>query len=129
MNTIFNGNTINQNPVPIVPSQQIVIPPITLPSNFNPSLATQSYKQFTAKGKEAAKKIKLGPKSTVAIFDEDEEVFYYRETDENGNDVKCETYMYTVIEDPPEPEYLTVQEFKTVMADFAKKLKEDLKNG
>lgn len=125
MSNLFNGNTINSTPVPIIPSQQIVIPPVTIPQGFSPRNSYQTYTQLTAKNKEAAKNTKLGPNSKVAIFDEEDEIFYLRETDEYGNDVSFKTYMYTEVEDPPEPEYLTVQEFRKTMDDLMKKMKEE----
>lgn len=122
----FTGNVVSPTPS-LIPQQQIVVPPITIPQGFSTKPAPQTYNQFTAKGKEAAKKIPLGPNSKVAIFEEDpdQDVFYYRETDEYGNDVGFEAYSYTKIEDPPEPEYLTKQEFYSAMDELVKKLKED----
>ena len=123
----FTGGTVPQTPTPLVPQPQIVVPPITIPQGFSTKPVPQTYYQFTARGKEAAKRIPLGPNSKVAIFEEDpdKDVFYYRETDEYGNDVEFETCEYTKIEDPPEPEFLTKKEFYSAMDELVKKLKED----
>ena len=121
------GNTAPQ----LVPQQQIVVPPITIPQGFQAKPQVQAIQQLTAKGKEAAKKIPLGPGSRAAIFEEDpdQDVFYYREVDEYGNDVDFGVYTYAKVEDPPEPEYLTKQEFYSAMDEFFKRLKEANANG
>ena len=130
----FTGNVI-QPTSSLLPQQQIVVPPITIPQGFSAKPQPQSIIQLTAKGKEAAKKIPLGPNSKVAIFDEDsdQDIFYYREVDEYGNDIEFSIYSYTKIEDPPPPEFLTKQEFRSELneafASFAAQLKEDLLNG
>lgn len=128
MGNFFNGNTINHTPVPLIPQQQVVIPPITIP-NLNSNVTQPSYNQITVKGKDAAKAYRLGPNSQVAIFDEDESIFYYRETDASGNDVSFKTCRYEEVEEPAPPEYLTVQEFRSSLDEFAQKLKEELVNG
>lgn len=126
----FTGNVTPTTPT-LAPSPQIVVPPITIPNGFTTRPGTPVVNQLTAKGKEAAKKIPLGPKSQVAIFEEDpdKDVFYFREVDEYGNDIEFSTYSYTKIEDPPEPEYLTKQEFYSAMDKFIEKLKEEYGNG
>ena len=45
-----------------------------------------------------------------------------------GNDTNFGVYSYSKVEDPPPPEYLTVQDAKAMLDDFVKKLKEDLSN-
>lgn len=130
----FTGNVIQQQPS-LIPQQQIVVPPITIPQGFQAKPQPATYKQLTAKGKEAAKNIPLGPNSQVAIFDEDPNVslFYYRETDEYGNDIAFEVNSFEQVKEPPPPEYLTKPEFESALsnafAEFAKQLKEELKNG
>jgi hypothetical protein len=124
----FASNTINSSPAPIIPNQQFVIPPITIPQGF--SVSQQPIVQMRVKGgAEAAKKIVLPPNSQVAIFDEEDEVFFYRETDVNGNDVGFDTYSYSKIEPPAPPKYLTVDEFRSELEDFGKRLKEELDRG
>lgn len=122
---MFTGNTINSTPTPLIPNQQVVIPQITIPQGFQ----TGPSSSITVKGKEMALKYKLPPNFRGALFDEEQPLFYYRETDANGNDVCFKTCSYAEVEEPPEPEYLTVQEFRASMAEFANKLKEDLSNG
>lgn len=122
---MFTGNTINSTPTPLIPNQQVVIPQITIPQGFQ----TGPSSSIIVKGKEMALKYKLPPNFRGALFDEEQPLFYYRETDANGNDVCFKTCSYAEVEEPPEPEYLTVQEFRASMAEFANKLKEDLSNG
>ena len=127
---MFNG--INQSSNPAVPSgQQVVIPQITIPNNFQPFVSNNTHssiQQITVKGKEAGKNYKLPPNSRAAIFDEDEPIFYYKETDDTGNEIAFKTCRYEEIEDPPEPEYLTVQEFRSAISELEKRLKEGLAN-
>lgn len=130
--SIFNGNTVNSIPTPITPNQQVVIPQITIPQGFQTQtspLLGQPYMQITAKNKEAAKKMKFPPKSRVAIFEEDNPIFYYKEIDDYGNEIEFRTCTYSELEDPQEPEYLTVQEFRKALNEFAQELKEELLDG
>ena len=129
--SMFNGNTINSMPAPITPNQQVVIPQITIPQGFQttPTVSGPPYNQITVKNKEAAKNLKFPPKSRVAIFEEDNPIFYYKEIDEYGNEIAFKTCTYSELEDPPEPEYLTVQEFRKSLDEFAQKLKEELVDG
>ena len=135
MANIFPGIQIPTNnpiPNPIIPSQQVVVPSVTIPQGFSavPNQAIERpITSIIVHGKEAAKNYQLPPGSRVAIFDDDESMFYYRETDERGNTISFKTCSYEEIEDPPEPQYLTVQEFKAALSDFAKELKEELSNG
>lgn len=128
---MFNGtNPINQTP--IVPGQQVVIPQITIPNNVGNVISRPQppVNQLTIRGGEkVARQFKLPPNSRAAIFDEEEPIFYFKETDENGNEIAFKKCSYVEIEDPPEPEYLTVQEFKSVLDDFKKSLKEEFFNG
>lgn len=131
MNTVPQVNGLGTSAPQLLPQQQIVVPPITIPQGFQTKSQVQAVQQLTAKGKEAAKKIPLGPGSRAAIFEEDpdQDVFYYREVDEYGNDVDFGIYSYTKVEDPPEPEYLTKQEFYSAMDEFFNRLKEANANG
>lgn len=121
----FTGNVIQSQPS-LIPQQQIVVPPITIPQGFTAKPSPPVFNQITARGKEAAKKIPMGPGSRAAIFEEDPEkdVFYYRELDEYGNEIAFDTYKYVKVEDPPAPEYLTKKEFYDAMGEFVKQLKE-----
>jgi hypothetical protein len=127
---VFTGNAVGKNPS-LIPQQQVVIPPITIPQGFTAQPQTPLYTQLTARGKEGAKKIPMAPGSNVAIFEEDPEkdIFYRRSIDEYGNEGELEAYAYTKIEDPPEPEYLTKQEFYSAMDEFFMRLKEENANG
>ena len=124
MSNMFTG--LNQMGPSLIPNpQQVVIPQITIPQGFqiNQSIPQNS---IIVKGKDIARSYKLPPNFRGALFDEDAPVFYSRETDANGNDVCFRTCSYAEIEEPAPPEYLTVQEFKTTMEAFAKKLKVDM---
>jgi len=132
MSNMFSNGVANPIQAPITPDSQVVIPQITIPSGFRQYVSktsNPSITQITVQGKEAAKNYKLPPNSRVAIFDENEPVFYFKETDDSGNEIAFKTCSYTEIEDPPEPEYLTVQEFRSTFEEFAKSLKEELLNG
>ena len=112
--------------------QQVVIPQITIPSNLNANRMQiqQPINQITIKGgDEVAKKFKLPPNSRAAIFDEDEAIFWVKETDENGNEIMFKKCTYVEVEDPPEPQYVTIDDLKAILGDFGKDLKEELLNG
>ena len=59
-----------------------------------------------------AREFKLGKDSDVAIFDVNEDVFYFRKTDVNGNELPLKIGRYT-LEDPPKSEndYVTMKDF------------------
>lgn len=101
---------------------QVVIPQITFPNNV------QSFEPLTAKGKEAAKGIHTPPGTKVPIFDTEDSIFYYKETDKFGNVVSFETYSYTKVEDPPPPQYATI-DMIAELTDQIKSLREDIANG
>ena len=86
---------------------------------------------MTARGKEAAKNIPLGPNSKVAIFEEDpdQSIFYYRETDAYGNDIAFSVNSYNEIEEPAPPKFLTEEQFNSAMESFMKQIKEEIANG
>ena len=120
------------NPVnPILPGSQVVIPQITIPQNINGNrIMQQPINQITIKGgDEVAKKYKIPPNSRVAIFDEDDAVFWVKETDEYGNEILFKKCSYVEVEEPPEPKYVTIDDLKTILGDFGKDLKEELING
>jgi len=127
MNPIFglSGNN-GQNTVSAVPNtQSVVIPQITIPTG--PS-GFQRYSPLVVKGKDAAQKFYIPPSTKVAIFDEDEDVFYFKETDQYGNVVSFETYQYIKRVEPAPPQYVTVDSFTELMEEV-KKLREDINNG
>ena len=120
---MFNGTNAPTaiNPSPIMPGSQVVIPQITIPQ-------TPSTNRIKG-GDEVAKKFKIPPNSRVAIFDEDEMVFWVKETDEYGNEIMFKKCTYAEVEEPPEPQYVTIEDLKTILGDFGKVLKEELLNG
>lgn len=126
----FTGYLPQQNPQ-LFPQQQIVVPPITIPQGFAPKYTPQTVVQMTARGKEAAKNIPLGPNSKVAIFEEDpdQSIFYYRETDAYGNDIAFSVNSFSEIEEPAPPKYLTEEQFNLAMESFMKQIKEEMANG
>lgn len=127
MNPMFNSG-----PASYPPTQAPATPQVVMPQMVFPQIQPQQQApivQLSTKGREAAMQYKLPPNSRVAIFDDDEEVFYYKETDASGNVVNFTPYSYTEIHDPPAPEYLTVQEFRSTMDEFAKKIREEINDG
>ena len=101
---------------------QVVIPQITFPNNV------RSFEPLTANGKEAAKGIHTPPGTKVPIFDTEDSIFYYKETDKFGNVISFETYSYTKVEDPPPPQYATV-DMIAELTEQIKSLREDIANG
>lgn len=132
--SMFNGTNAPTalNPSPIMPGSQVVIPQITIPQtpSMNRMVSQQPINQIVIKGgDEVAKKFKIPPNSRVAIFDEDEMIFWVKETDEYGNEIMFKKCTYAEVEDPPEPQYVTIEDLKTILGDFGKDLKEELLNG
>lgn len=117
LGTGFNG--------PFGNTQSVVIPQITIPTS---PMGFQQYRPLTAKGKDAAEKIVIPPSTKVAIFDEDNDVFYFKETDQLGNVIAFDTYQYTKMSEPAPPEYVTVDSFSALVEEV-KKLREDMNNG
>ena len=113
----YGANPMNQNP-------QIVIPQITIPNSLHQQMNIQPVTQITVKGEEAARNYKFPPNSRGAIFDEEKPVFYFKETDSSGNEIAFKICSYSEVIEPPKPEYLTVQEFRSAIADLEKRLKE-----
>ena len=125
----INGTAINPMASPITPAQQVVIPQITIPQGLS-SVFQQPVTQLSVKGgAEAARKLQLPAGSRVAIFDDDADLFYYRELDQNGNEIAFDTFSYSKVEPPAPPRYLTVDEFRSELESFGKQLKEELGNG
>ena len=109
------GNPLGQN-------SQVVIPQITFPNSI------QNFEPLTANGKEAAKNIHTPPGTRVPIFDTEESIFYYKETDKYGNVVSFETYAYEKVEEPAPPQYVTTDMFSELV-DQVKSLREEISNG
>ena len=128
MNPVFGLSQNGSNPInagPFGNNQSVVIPQITIPT---PPVGFQQYRQLTAKGKEVAKNMQVPPSTKAAIFDEDEDVFYFKETDQYGNVIAFDTYRYAKVEEPAPPQYVTVDSFNSLVEEF-KKLREDINNG
>ena len=101
---------------PYGPTQQVVIPQITVPTT-----GVQRWEPLTCKGQDAAYRMYTPPGVRVPIFDEEEECFYYKETDQYGNIVSFDIFDYHKREKPPAPSYVTLEEFN--------KFKEEMLNG
>ena len=78
----------------------------------------------TVAGIEGARAYHLGKSSSVALFDTEEDVFYFRKTDANGNEVPMKIGRYT-LEDPPkaDTDYVTVKDFEALKTDIMAYLK------
>ena len=124
---MFN-NQIGQNPIyPEIQRSPVVIPQITIP---NPLQANnQPIRSITVDSEEVAKNYTLPPNSKTALFLETAPIFFFKQTDESGNVIAFKKCSYMEVTDPPEPEYLTVQEFRSTLDEFAKRLKEEILNG
>lgn len=79
-----------------------------------------------AKGLEGARVFQTGMNSTVAIFDEDEDVFYIKTTDSFGNCTSLRKFNFTeeVQLTPIDNRYVTVDQFSK----FKDELKEEISN-
>ena len=121
MSSLYNSGGTFQNG-PFGQNSQYVIPQITIPSGIGfQSQPQQRWEPFTAKGRDAAYRMYTPPGVRVAIFDEDNPVFYFKETDQSGNIIAFDEYDYIKHTEPEPPQYLTVEEFN--------KFKEELLNG
>ena len=118
MNSIYGAGA---NAGPFGQTSTVVIPQLTIPNGI------QRFEPITAKGRDAAYKMYTPPGVRVPIFDEEEPVFYYKETDQAGNIIAFDTYDYTKREEPKPPEYLTVDMFNAFVSEF-NKFKEDVTN-
>ena len=121
--------------VPAVPSNnQIVFPQITFQQPFGSFQNSQPVQQNTVgpqlyhcKGMDGAKCFPTVPNSEIAIFDEDDDVMYIKETDKNNYPVSLRRFRF-VEEEEVIPEYVTKKEYDSLMEEF-KKLKEEIGNG
>lgn len=128
MNPVFGMSQNGSNSVtggPFGNNQSVVIPQITIPTT---PVSFQQYRQLTAKGKDVAKGMAIPPSTRAAIFDEDDDVFYFKETDRLGNVIAFDTYRYSKVEEPAPPQYVTVDSFNSLLEEV-KKLREDISNG
>ena len=118
MSSLYGPGSING---PYNAGSQMVIPQITIPN-----LGTR-YEPLTAKGRDAAYAMYIPPSTRAPIFDTDEQIFYYKETDERGNVIAFDVYDYTKRVEAPPPEYLTVDAFNTFVGQF-NEFKEEIRN-
>ena len=73
----------------------------------------------TVSGIDGARTYKLGKGSSVALFDVNEDIFYLRQTDSNGNEMPLKIGHYK-LEDAPksETDYVTVKDFEALKAEI-----------
>lgn len=82
---------------------------------------------ITAKGLEGAKSYAMGPNCRVPLFDEDEDVFYIKSTDENGfPTIRIFDFKERIVE---EPKAITLDDIRTIIKEELKNVKEELRNG
>lgn len=115
----------------VVPgAQQVVIPQITIPQPqqmFQPAPQTQAPQRsadlYRVHGMDGAKQFPTQPNSRYALFDEDEDIFYIKVTDQNNYPVSLKRFVF-IEEDEPvpaAPQYVTMEEFN--------RFKEEMLNG
>ena len=110
---------------PAVPSNQsVVIPQITIPQPIQPFVqnpmptmqqAIPGVQPLKVKGLDGAKAYLTQPNGMYMLFDEDDDVFYCKITDNNNYPVSLKRYRFVEEEEPtpePPPEYVTMEEFK-----------------
>ena len=127
---------INPGPIAGMPSvypsvmpgaQQVVIPQITIPSPASMAPSVQPVRQgvdiYRVHGMDGAKQFPTQPNSRYALFDEDDDIFYIKVTDQNNYPVSLKRFCF-IEEDEPvpvTPQYVTVEEFN--------RFKEEMLNG
>ena len=143
------GNSGFQMPIP--GSQQVVIPQITIPASqpfagFQPQPQQQSVDLYKVKDMDGAKQFQMTPNSRVALFKEDDDVMYIKQTDNNNYPISLKRYRFYEEEEPtPEapPEYATKEDltnwikanddrFNEIMSSFNEgldSLREEIANG
>ena len=104
-------------------NQQVVIPQITIPNPYNaynqlmqsmqtpqiqqPSVPSGGIRLHYVKGMDGAKQFVTEPNSMYALFDEDNDVMFIKETDKNNYPIRCERFVYIQEDEPaPKPEQL-----------------------
>ena len=111
MNLGFNQPPAVMPAVPMAQQQATVFQP------------QQGEDLHSVRGMDGAKRFQTKPNSRYAMFDEDDDVFYIKVTDQNNYPVSLKRYRFTEEEEPePEvPQYVTMSEFT--------KFKEELLDG
>ena len=104
-------------------AQQVVIPQITIPSPQPIRQVSQGVDLYRVRGMDGAKQFPTQPNSRYALFDEDEDVFYVKVTDQNNYPISLKRFCFIEEEepDPNTPQYVTMEEFN--------RFKEDVLNG
>jgi hypothetical protein len=79
----------------------------------------------TVVGIEGARAYRLGKSSSVALFDTEEDTFYFRKTDSNGNEIPMKVGHYK-LEDAPksESDFVTVKDFEALKTEILGLLRE-----
>ena len=109
---------VTGQPTFVPSSQQVVIPQITIPQPFQ---TNQQFQQpviqgpqlYRVKGMDGAKRFQTVANACYALFDEDEDVMYIKETDGN-NYPSIRRFVFSEEDEPapaPPPEYVTVEDF------------------
>lgn len=81
---------------------------------------------FPVKGFEGAKAYPLGANSRIPLFDEDEDVFYIKTTDENGfPSLRTFDYKERIIE---EEKAITLNDIRAIIKEELANAKEELRN-
>ena len=105
---------------PAVPNNQsVVIPQITIPQpmqSFVPQVQqpVPGVQPNKVKGLDGAKAFLTQPNGMYMLFDEDDDVFYCKITDQNNYPISLKRYRFVEEEEPkpvPPPEYVTMEEF------------------
>ena len=109
-------------------SQQVINPQITIPQQQNNAMGPQVIR--IKGGSDAAKQFPTVANASYALFEEDDDVFWYKQTDKNNYPVVLERYRF-VQEDEPQPvppeEMVTKTEYN-VLLEEVKKLREEMRN-
>jgi len=116
--------TFYPNATAVPSSQSVVIPQITIPQpmqSFMPQSLPQvqqpvnGVQPLKVKGLDGAKAFLTQPNGMYMLFDEEDDVFYCKVTDQNNYPVSLKRYRFVEEEEPkpePPPEYVTMEEFK-----------------
>lgn len=118
MNQNYNVQTLQnlQNQIQQLSQLMGVQPPQNNPV-FTPT-PPQAHIQ-TVNGIEGARAFQIGPNSSVALFDNDDEVFYSFSTDANGVRSKIKVCRFTVEDEPTaDSVYVTKKDFEDLKADI-----------
>lgn len=78
----------------------------------------------TVSGIDGARAYKLGKSSSVALFDTEEDVFYFRHTDSNGNEAPMKVGRFK-LEDAPkaDTDFVTVKDFEALKTEIIELLR------